>query len=307
MGDDPGPLWIGCALAAGIVPAAVCVRWHRRAGPAPVPAPELAADLGLLGVLGLAASMVARGAVPAAIRAAGGSDSRAEAGGYAGLLVVAAALLLVARRAPGVQAFLASGSVRGSSSVLGPGSVRGSSSVRGPGSVRGSASVRGAPAVRGCRGLGLGALAYLAVVGPVLAAHWFNRTHVVPEDGNRIQKGLRLILDPDERAAGIVLAASVATVVPLFEELVYRGFLQSAFRSALDRVLGPRGAAALAIAAASVVFTVVHDRSTWLPIFVLGLALGVLWERTRSLWVCGGFHATHNLLTVVWAYAAAPA
>jgi membrane protease YdiL (CAAX protease family) len=82
------------------------------------------------------------------------------------------------------------------------------------------------------------------------------------------------------------LGAFLLVATPILEEVVFRGLLQTALRS-----LGPLGA----ISSASVGFTLVHPSGVWPGVFVLSIVLGLVYERTRSLWSCVLVHAVHNL------------
>ena len=85
------------------------------------------------------------------------------------------------------------------------------------------------------------------------------------------------------------LAALLAIVVlPFFEELVFRGFLQPL----LVQNLGDRGGMFLT----SLVFAVLHGDSAFLPIFALALLLGSLMLRTQRLSAPYLVHAAHNAL-----------
>ena len=81
-------------------------------------------------------------------------------------------------------------------------------------------------------------------------------------------------------------ALLVILVLPFFEELIFRGFLQPLF----VQNLGDRGGVFLA----SLVFAVLHGDSAFLPIFCLALLLGSLKLRTQSLASCFAVHALHN-------------
>ena len=84
--------------------------------------------------------------------------------------------------------------------------------------------------------------------------------------------------------------ALAAVVVPCFEELVFRGWLQQG----LARLAHPR----FGVGLTALLFTVNHDQGVWLPIGVLALLLGVVRERTQSLWPCVAIHVAHNGLQV---------
>ena len=76
-------------------------------------------------------------------------------------------------------------------------------------------------------------------------------------------------------------------LAPLFEELLFRGHLQTA----IGMRLHSRGAA---IVITSLLFASIHE--TWMmpPIFVLSLMLGYVYERTNSLWVSILLHVAFN-------------
>jgi len=89
------------------------------------------------------------------------------------------------------------------------------------------------------------------------------------------------------RGGELVLAAFVAMLVgPFLEELLFRGFLQSALAPAL----GQRGA----LVTSSLLFAAMHGLPGLPVLFSLSLLLGWLQMRTRSLLVPWSAHAFHN-------------
>jgi membrane protease YdiL (CAAX protease family) len=79
----------------------------------------------------------------------------------------------------------------------------------------------------------------------------------------------------------------VGFLVPIFEEFLYRGLI-------LGRLM--RGVPAwLALAVTTTLFAAGHD--SWLLSGVTGLALGLLYLRYRSVWVCVLVHGAHNLVS----------
>ena len=100
--------------------------------------------------------------------------------------------------------------------------------------------------------------------------------------------------------AGVLIAAGLLAVVvaPVCEEILFRGFLLPALERQLPRKL--------AIVVSAMVFASVHGGiHTLAPLLVLGLLLGWLFSRTRSLAAPVAAHALHNALTVVFASLAA--
>ena len=88
------------------------------------------------------------------------------------------------------------------------------------------------------------------------------------------------------------LAASVIVILvgPLLEELLFRGFLQSA----LAQALGERGA----LVTTSLVFASLHGVAGLPILFTLSLFLGWLQQRTRCLWVPWSAHVLNNAATL---------
>lgn len=88
---------------------------------------------------------------------------------------------------------------------------------------------------------------------------------------------------------GIVV---MAILVPIVEEVVHRGFIQSALYR-----YGP----AVAIAGSAAIFTVFHQLGSWSFVFFAGVVLGTQYWITKSLWSSLITHATINgLIQVDW-------
>jgi hypothetical protein len=86
----------------------------------------------------------------------------------------------------------------------------------------------------------------------------------------------------------------VAVAAPIFEELVFRGFMYSGF----ERSLG----ALPAVLLTSAIFTMMHFQYNYyelLHIFVLGLVLAWARMRTQSLWTPIAMHAVNNGLAIM--------
>ena len=108
------------------------------------------------------------------------------------------------------------------------------------------------------------------------------------------QEVVKILLAPQ---AWFEVAASVAVatlVAPLFEEMVFRGFLLPA----LSRRMGAPGAVVLT----ATLFGLLHGRAYAGPTFALGLLLGWLYGRTGRLWVSVGCHGAHNAVALVAAW-----
>jgi len=88
----------------------------------------------------------------------------------------------------------------------------------------------------------------------------------------------------------LILGASV--LAPIFEEILFRGFL---FQILRDRIGGT-----LSILASSLIFAALHPSAyTILPLFGLSCILCLLYARTGSLWPSILLHALHNSVSVL--------
>jgi membrane protease YdiL (CAAX protease family) len=84
----------------------------------------------------------------------------------------------------------------------------------------------------------------------------------------------------------------LAVAVPIGEEVFFRGFVYGGLRSRWGVIVATLGSAAFF---AAVHMQIVHA----VPIFILGLALAALYERTRSLVPALVVHALNNVLAVI--------
>ena len=94
---------------------------------------------------------------------------------------------------------------------------------------------------------------------------------------------------PDATQLSLALLVTVI-LMPFVEEFVNRGLIQSA--------LAHRGPL-IAIPAASALFALCHRTASWPVTFLAGLALGILFWKTRSLWPSLITHATVNALILL--------
>jgi len=110
---------------------------------------------------------------------------------------------------------------------------------------------------------------------------------------------LAVLRESDSTQATALLLMSAIVLAPLFEEVIFRGLLQTSLLS----VLGPPQRWTVILIAAGV-FTFIHMGVAWqvLPaLFVLGIVLGWLYEKTGSLLPGVTTHAAFNAVNVVLA------
>lgn len=119
---------------------------------------------------------------------------------------------------------------------------------------------------------------------------------------------------PDPLVKYLAILAAVV-VAPLWEELLFRGYIQTLLREGFIRfreadelretdavsVDRPRPLESwLAILLTSALFTAVHPLWMMPPIFCLSICFGLAYERTGSLWVPIVMHASFNGLMTVY-------
>lgn len=109
---------------------------------------------------------------------------------------------------------------------------------------------------------------------------------------------LEKLRDAESTQTIALFLISAVVIAPLTEEIMYRGLVQSALRGS-----GCFANRWLLICMAAAFFAAVHGMQVaWqaLPVlFVLGVVLGWLYERTASLWPSILLHAGFNLFNIV--------
>ena len=133
------------------------------------------------------------------------------------------------------------------------------------------------------------ALQMLLLILPVVAlGGWL--VEILWRDPGGSNPMLELVLQGSDPWALACFAVTAVVVAPLFEEIIFRGVLLPV----LGTWLGPSGAVLLSAA----LFAAAHlSLSEWIPLFLLGLGLGVLRLRSGRLASCVLLHALWNGLT----------
>ena len=137
-----------------------------------------------------------------------------------------------------------------------------------------------------------GVIGYLAVIplffGVLLAMSFVTRlVSYEPEPQTVVQIYLKSSSDKHL----LFFTLFVALIGPVIEEIFFRGFTYTAFR----KRWGPRWAAL----GSAAVFALLHlNLIAFIPIFILGVFLATLYEKTGSLVPSMTVHMTHNFLMV---------
>lgn len=94
------------------------------------------------------------------------------------------------------------------------------------------------------------------------------------------------------KAATVLMFLMAVFVAPVVEEVVFRGYLQSALRRRMP--------AWGAICLAALAFAAIHGSLTLLPVyFILGAGLGYVYERTASVYTAIAFHMLNNVISSI--------
>ncbi len=134
------------------------------------------------------------------------------------------------------------------------------------------------------RWLAIGAAAGLAGMLVNRGVIWLYVT--VTGDTSNPQAGLAAVATDGAIGAFLLLVALGAVLVPIGEELLFRGLLQGWLR---------RFGTAVAVVVAAAVFGVAHGFNVVLPAaIVLGVLLGIVRERSGSIWPAVVGHAVNN-------------
>lgn len=107
-------------------------------------------------------------------------------------------------------------------------------------------------------------------------------------DPAREHPAQQFFLETHSAALWGIFVFSLVIAAPITEELTYRGVLQSWLSGRLGKGWG--------LGIASALFALAHAQ-TWpdpVPLFFVGLGLGLTYQRSRSLWGPIGFHAAFN-------------
>jgi len=165
---------------------------------------------------------------------------------------------------------------------------------------------------RGLRGFGLRvrtiprdlklAALYLLAVWPVVFAMiivttevgklLFGKQFAIPP-----HPGLDIIMESGALPLRVLIVVLAVVVAPLVEEMLFRGLVQTTFRSYTNRPW-------LAIIFTSLLFATFHTNGThWPALFVLGMGLGYAYEKSGSLFRPIFMHALFNGITIAAAIA----
>lgn len=117
---------------------------------------------------------------------------------------------------------------------------------------------------------------------------------VGPDFQIKPNEALEALTENPDPSTRILMLTSVLLVVPVFEEALFRGMLQSTLRGYVHFPW-------LAIFIASILFALMHPWQHWLGIFALSVGMGYAYERSGSLFRPIFMHILFNTASVVTA------
>jgi membrane protease YdiL (CAAX protease family) len=107
-------------------------------------------------------------------------------------------------------------------------------------------------------------------------------------------QSLQTIVDSDSMALKIIMVVLITVITPIFEEILFRGLIQSMIRSAIG---GPW----ISIFITSAIFTILHQPQHWMALFAIAVCLGYAYEKSGSLIRPIFIHAIFNTINTVTA------
>lgn len=138
-------------------------------------------------------------------------------------------------------------------------------------------------------------LIYVLFIIPLALLGWF-WTQLLKGLGQLvdIQDPVKMFMDAIERGNPLeisLLVFSAVILAPLWEELIFRGLLYGYLKS--------RMSVFAALLVSSLIFSAYHfNLNALMPLLIVGIATGYIYERTRSLYFAIFFHALFNALSM---------
>ena len=118
-----------------------------------------------------------------------------------------------------------------------------------------------------------------------------------PEYQMQKHQQLQVVTENPQLALRILVVAGAVLIGPFFEELLFRGLIQTTIRSFLSEA-GKRVWPAIVFS--SLLFMIMHsDPGHWPALFVLGMCMGYAYEKSGSLWRPIFIHVMFNAINVI--------
>lgn len=147
------------------------------------------------------------------------------------------------------------------------------------------------------KGMGIGLVVYPMIIGVIQAVYWLISCYVAFAQTEQVA-----VMQLKQAAATpilfSILLVQVVVMVPVVEELLFRGYIQNFFMG----ICGAKSAVILS----SLLFAAFHysaqqhlsNIQLLVGLFVLSSLIGTVYIRERSLFVSIGIHAGFNLISI---------
>lgn len=149
---------------------------------------------------------------------------------------------------------------------------------------------------------GLGLVGVQVLIGILIfaIAAWVERTFGFDLMGQARQEQLGTLESLEDMGSPFFIAfyvLLVTVVAPISEELFFRGYVYTTFRS--------RWGVRMAVVASAFIFAVIHPYvALFLTVFVMGILFAIFFERSRSLLSMMVAHSVVNITVTVMAFQA---
>ncbi|HIJ69767.1 MAG TPA: CPBP family intramembrane metalloprotease [Planctomycetes bacterium] len=130
----------------------------------------------------------------------------------------------------------------------------------------------------------------LVLLGILLTIH-IGRFLAGPDFEMQTNEGLAVVTEHPQQVVRMVMFFFLVLIAPVFEEMLFRGILQSVMR-------GLTGRPWEAIVITSLFFAVSHPNTHFPPLFVLSCCMGYAYEKSGSLFRPIFIHAMFNAASV---------
>lgn len=141
----------------------------------------------------------------------------------------------------------------------------------------------------------LGSVALAPPLGALRIAAAWAMSALFPRSAEAAQTIADMASQSASTLAIVLSVLLVSGLVPLWEEIFFRGFLYQWLRERLS--------CAAAVGLSAAIFALFHlDPAYALSAFIFGVAAALLFERSGSLWVPIALHITGNLIGQIIAY-----
>ena len=117
---------------------------------------------------------------------------------------------------------------------------------------------------------------------------------IIALTGVKIEQHETLVMasQSDSMVLKVIIVIFVIAVIPIFEEMIFRGMFQS-------MIVGFINSKWAAIMLTSILFTAMHRSEThWLALFALSVSLGYAYEKSGSLWRSIFIHSIFNAVSI---------